>query len=196
MAEDSSAIAPLPAECNLPAVIGFTIGLRDSNMILHIQDTNGNKIPDAVVTVVCGANTFDGTSDADGCVSVVMKQNEICTITITKSPYKNYIAKVILLPNSVFADPLKNFIIMVTDTSDTAISGASVDIKVGVVTTNSGTTNASGIFEGEIDTGSVNDLTISKAGYNNFTHQFQDFLPFHCDTVGFRLVPVIQMITP
>jgi hypothetical protein len=177
---------------NRPSLGGFSIENDESNLHVNVQDTNGNLIDGAAVTITYGSTTINTSTDNNGCFGAMVKPLVRCDLSIVKPNYITYISKFILVPDSILTDPSKNFVFRVEDSAGAPVVGASVTI-VSSVHSLSGTTGTNGAFEGEIETAFINDLTISKPGFTTYTHQFQSFFPFTCSQAGFRVVPIIEL---
>ncbi len=179
-------------DCGLPIFSGFSIECVESNVILNVQDTNGNLIDGANVQIDCAGSIASAVSDVNGCVRILIKPNLVCDVTITKADYQQYDGKIMLVPESSLADPTKNFVFRVQDNGGIPVNGAAVSIT-SLVHADNGSTNSSGIFEGTIETNYTNNLTITAGGFQPFNQQFESFIPFECESSDFRVIPVITL---
>lgn len=177
---------------NAPSLGGFSIENDESNVVLNVQDTNGNLLDSATVTITFGTTTINTVTDNNGCFTAMIRPLVKCNLTIAKQNYLVYNSEVILVPENLLTDPSRNFIFRVEDSGGSPVGGASVTITSNIHS-QSGITGPNGLFEGQVETDYINDLTISKTGFTTYTHQFKPFLPFPCDNMGYRLIPIITL---
>ncbi|MGQ0828340.1 MAG: carboxypeptidase-like regulatory domain-containing protein [Bacteroidota bacterium] len=179
-------------ECNSPSLSGFNIELLAPNVSLNVQDTNGNFVREAEVTIDCDGDITTGMTNANGCYSAAIIPGVTCTITISKSCYQVFVQSIILVREATLSDPSKNFVFKVEDENGEAIPQAEITI-VSSAHNNTGETDENGFFEGEIRTEHVNQLTIEKNGYDDFTQEFLSFTPVSCFDTNYRVVPIIVL---
>lgn len=158
----------------------------------NIQNTSGQAIVGADVSINCQGTTVTGQTDNMGCITLQIPFNTICEISVTKDCYKRYLGKIMTVRENLPSDPSKNFTIKVIDVNGIPLVNANVAINSGIHT-NTGITNANGIYEGRIETDYMNELTIGMSGFSTYQLHFNKFPIAKCQTTGIRLVSVITM---
>lgn len=178
--------------CDLPILDGWSVEIARSKLILNVRDNTGAPMSGATVTTDCSGNISSTITDAQGCASIIVDNNQRCTLTISQPGFENYITDFFVGNEGEMTDPTNTFVCRVEDNTGAPISGATVSIVSGAHS-DSGSTAANGTFEGEVRPTETNDITISAAGFSDYTTQFTPYTPIMCENEGFRVVPVIVL---
>lgn len=175
------------------SISGFSIELIDANITFNVQDTFGNSVANAIVTIQCPGFQINGETDDTGCFQAIIPPGAICDLHIEAECLFDNDQKFEVIDIADLVDPMKNFVMKVVDGTDQAISGAQVDI-VSDLQNITGTTNGNGIFEGEYAENYVNSLTVSKSGFQNYEClDIESFIKIECGRTGFIVVPIIVL---
>jgi hypothetical protein len=169
-----------------------SIEVLDVNLVVNVQDTFGELVDDALVSINCNGNIESGLTDDEGFFYAIVLPDVICTIDITKNCLDSYSGRFVLKSEIDLNDPESNFPVIVVDQSNVPVPGASVSI-VSAAHDSSGVTNGAGLFQGINENDLVNTITISKTGYQTYSAEIKNFVKLTGELTGYHVVPVITL---
>lgn len=176
-----------------PQLKGFAIELEETSFVMHVNDISGVAVGGAAVTLTTGSTTVNGQTSQDGCFKGNAKPMTESTITVTAQGYISTTQKFILYPVSSLSSPSNNYVIQVKH-NNVVQANASVQITPVGGTTVTGTTDAQGIFQTQIQHDTVMyDVQVSN-GITTFWDRLYPFTKFTCGSSRYRVVPVITLI--
>jgi hypothetical protein len=172
---------------------GFSLEVLNFGYSISIQDSLGQLVRGARVFVTdLGDYREVGVTDKRGCFYGNAEEGVTYVITIIKEGYVNYTHRFRIISQSMLLFPAKNFPLLVYNLSDTPVAAAQV-----VITSpghsDSGLTDAAGLFQGVAMASNVNSITVSKVGFTNYSQQVNPFLKINCSESSLVAVPVILL---
>lgn len=190
----SSSLEEVPVDVTSSVIFkGFSIEVLNFGYSLSVQDTFLNTVSGARVFVTDLADFLEeGSTDGRGNYYGNAEQGTTYVITIEKEGFFNYVHRFRLLPASALSFPLKNFPVLVHNTSDAPVAGAQVTITA-PSHNDSGTTSVSGLYEGTIRADRVNTITISKSGLTTYNHSIEPYLKIIPAQNNVIAVPVVVL---
>lgn len=171
---------------------GMSIGLKETELSINIQDTNGYAVDGANIEIDLGSSQISGSTDNLGCYTYNIQIGIPFNIKITKQFYNDIVQKAQLISKRTLNGPLSNFACIVVDSNNQPIQGALVTISSSL-NNFTGTTNIDGIFDGIIETNYVNNFKIEKTGYVTYNHIFNPFIKFSCGSDELIIATIIEL---
>lgn len=172
---------------------GFSIEVLNFGYTLNVQDTFRNNVPGAKVFVTdLGDYLEEGATDKRGCFFGNAEEGVTYVVTVTKEGFFNYVHRFRILQVSALSFPLKNFPVLVRNASDAPISAAQVNIT-SASHSDSGVTNANGLYEGTVRADRENTITISRSGFTTYNQSISPYLKISCATSNLIAVPVVVL---
>jgi hypothetical protein len=172
---------------------GLSIEVLNFGYTLNVQDTFRNLVPGAKVVVTdFGDFQEEGFTDQAGSYFGNAEEGATYGITIVKEGFFNYTHRFRVLAGSGLTFPAKNFPVLVYNTSNAPVSAAQVTIA-SPSHNSSGTTNASGLFEGTVRADRENTITISKSGFTTYHQVVYPYIKITFTQSNLVAVPVVVL---
>lgn len=176
-----------------PRLKGFAIELPLFKYAVNVQDGNKQFVTGANVQVT-GTNFLEtGLTDGRGCYFGSAELHKLYTITISKSGFTTWTHQFTLVLTNELSHPGQNFPVIVRDSSNVPISGASVSITSPMPHSDSGTTDSNGLYEGLVEKDYLNTIAISKSGYQTYNNVFSNYVKIACLDQTFAVIPIITL---
>ena len=185
-------------------VKSFFIATEDANVVFSVVNVFGDIIEDAQVSIDCGFDLLNETTDKTGCVFFDLVPDIICDLTVEKECYQLYREKV-TVKSIINFDAQKNFPFQILSNSGQVITTPTAEIQyisknvvngmetATVEDTQLLNTNVNGIYEAEFRFGLQHRLIINGGSDGAYDKTIETFLKVDCEETAFRLIPMIQL---
>jgi hypothetical protein len=172
---------------------GISIEVLNFKYTLQVQDTFMNIVPGASVYITDLVDFLEqGYTDRKGYYYGNAEEGTTYVLTVTSEGFFTFIHRFRILPLAGLNYPTKNFPVLVRDGSDAPVSGASINIT-SPGHSDSGITNASGLYQGVIRADQENAITISKSGFTTYNHSINPYIKITSAVNDKVVVPVIVL---